>query len=270
MICNEIQADRPISNVGDLLRDARNEHHISDVSTIARELCIKPNVIEALEKGKFDSFPSACYAKGFLKSYASYLGLNTKDIISKYEKEFSGSKEVVVLAFPAVKRRKFSMLSLVGATSVCVAIFAGVWTTSSPLDAEELSGISLAVTQSELQEAPTVNVPAVENIQLAVTKSEEPTPAFATSNMNIELQAKEDVWIRISKNDGSTLVEQVLAKGATFTHPQEAGLVLMTNNAAAISLTLGATVFKSLGEQGEIIESMTLEQEKLLELSMVH
>ncbi len=73
------------------------------------------------EAGKFDSFPSACYATGFLKNYAAFLGLDTKEIISKYEQEYAGLNDVVILTFPEVKKSKFSVGKLLGATSFSAA-----------------------------------------------------------------------------------------------------------------------------------------------------
>ncbi|MDG1708277.1 MAG: DUF4115 domain-containing protein [Emcibacteraceae bacterium] len=272
-LCTDIKADPDTMNVGDLLREARHEHHVRDLDMIARELCIKIHLLEALEEGKFDSFPSACYATGFLKNYAAFLGLDTKEIISKYEQEYAGLNDKVVLAFPEVKKNKFSIGKLIGAASFFAALIMGVWMTNSTFDAQELSN-ALMVTKAEA--AVTMPKPALETIveeKVVLDPITEQLTAKATPlpfDQNIQLTAKDDVWVRITKGDGTTIVEQVFAKGEMFTHPQELGLVLMTNNAAAISIVVGSNSFKSLGQQGEIIENMALEQEKLLELSMVH
>ncbi|MDG1438030.1 MAG: DUF4115 domain-containing protein [Emcibacteraceae bacterium] len=271
-ICTEIKADQQAVNVGDLLRGAREEHHVRDLNAIARELCIKAHLLEALEEGKFDSFPSACYATGFLKNYAAFLGLDTKDIISKYEKEYAGLNDIVVLTFPEVKKSKFSLGKLLGTASFSVALIMGVWMTSSTFDTQD---ISKALMPTKVEAAVIVPEPAVKETQeddiVLTSIIEETIPEGISTSFNnsIQLKAKDDVWVRITKEDGTTVVEQILAKGETFNHPQEAGLVLMTNDAGAISISMGSNNVNSLGAPGEIIENMALEQEKMLEFSMV-
>ena len=45
--------------------------------------------------------------------------------------------------------------------------------------------------------------------------------------------------------------------------------MLMTNNAAALSVSFGDQTVQALGNEGEIIENIILEQNKLLEFSML-
>ena len=85
-------------------------------------------LLEALEQGDFGSFPSSCYATGFLKNYAALLGLDTKDIVSRYEAEYAGSNESVVLSFPEAENyRVLPVKSIAGIATLCVAIFVGAW-----------------------------------------------------------------------------------------------------------------------------------------------
>ena len=103
-ILKDLKSSTIQKSVGKILKDARQKHRVRDLNVIAKELCIRPYLLEALEKGDFGSFPSSCYVTGFLKNYASYLNLDTKEIISGYEAEYAGSKDGVVLDFPEVEK----------------------------------------------------------------------------------------------------------------------------------------------------------------------
>lgn len=275
-ISTEIKADQELESVGKILKRTRQEHPVCNLNTIAEELCIRPHLLEALEQGNFASFPSACYATGFLRNYATFLGLDTTDIIAKYEAEYAGSKESVVLSFPEVDHQNdFPIKRMAGVATLCIAIFAGVWATNNNLDAEEVtSNVVKTSTKSTLVvDEVSVKKTAVQDVsaKAPATVVEEENLVITASAMGgtIRFEANDDVWVRISSEDGETVMEKLLSKGESLTPPEQPGLMLMTNNAGALSVTLGENIVKSLGLDGQILENVALMQEKLIELSML-
>lgn len=67
----------------EMLFDRRRQLGLS-VDQVSRNLRLKPQVIEAFEEGDFLSIPKSGYAQGMLASYARYLGLNTRVIVSQF------------------------------------------------------------------------------------------------------------------------------------------------------------------------------------------
>lgn len=61
--------------IGELLRAAREEKKIP-VEQVTRETKISAQTIRALEQDDFGAFPSETYLKGFLRTYAQFLGLD--------------------------------------------------------------------------------------------------------------------------------------------------------------------------------------------------
>ena len=61
--------------IGEILRAAREERKLS-VEQVNRETKISPQTITALEADDFEGFPSETYLKGFLRTYADFLGLD--------------------------------------------------------------------------------------------------------------------------------------------------------------------------------------------------
>ena len=68
------------SPLGETLRTARIEKNITfeDAERVTR---IPRKYLEALELENFGILPAPVYARGFLRSYASYLGLEPKDLL---------------------------------------------------------------------------------------------------------------------------------------------------------------------------------------------
>ncbi len=65
--------------IGLRLRQAREDQEIS-LEKIARETHIRLHYLRALEDGDLEALPSAAQARGFLRSYARYLGLDLKHL----------------------------------------------------------------------------------------------------------------------------------------------------------------------------------------------
>ncbi|MDQ2732646.1 MAG: helix-turn-helix domain-containing protein [Armatimonadota bacterium] len=70
--------------MGESLRKARLDKGLS-VQQVADAIRISPAYLEALEQDRLDPFPAVVYARGFLKSYASYLGLAPEPLLEEFE-----------------------------------------------------------------------------------------------------------------------------------------------------------------------------------------
>ena len=67
-------------SVGSILRRCREFSHIS-IEEAAEATKIGKNYLRALEDNRFQDLPSPAYLKGFLKTYATYLGLQPEELI---------------------------------------------------------------------------------------------------------------------------------------------------------------------------------------------
>ena len=72
-------------NLGSLLRKSREERHI-DLDAAVKATRITRHNLEALEKEEWDKLPSQVFVKGFLRSYAEFLGLDKELVLSLYQK----------------------------------------------------------------------------------------------------------------------------------------------------------------------------------------
>ena len=72
-----------LSNIGEELRSAREAQGrtIQEASAATR---IRPSYLEAIEGERFDELGGNVYAKGFIRSYAGYLGVDPAPLIEVY------------------------------------------------------------------------------------------------------------------------------------------------------------------------------------------
>ena len=70
---------------------------------------IREHLLKAIEEDRYEILKSPAYLKGFLKTYAKYLGLNPDDIVRGYQKYLESmilSKEPESKHLPTVSRKR--------------------------------------------------------------------------------------------------------------------------------------------------------------------
>ena len=74
-----------MGDLGEHLRAAREARELT-IDQVAEESRIQRVYLEALESESFGSFSSEVHARGFLRNYASYLGLSPEEALALYDK----------------------------------------------------------------------------------------------------------------------------------------------------------------------------------------
>ncbi|MBQ8677441.1 MAG: helix-turn-helix domain-containing protein [Alphaproteobacteria bacterium] len=72
--------------IGTMLHDVRIKKKLS-IEDVSQKLHIKPIYLTAIEESDYDHIPADPYGTGFIRSYASFLGLNTTRIVQIYKEE---------------------------------------------------------------------------------------------------------------------------------------------------------------------------------------
>ena len=71
--------------LGRLLRTSREERHI-DLDAVVKATKVRRHYLEALENEDWETLPSQVFVKGFLRSYAEFLGLDKDMVLDYYQK----------------------------------------------------------------------------------------------------------------------------------------------------------------------------------------
>lgn len=70
--------------VGELLRRARESMRLP-IDNAARLLHIRVRYLDAMEQGRLEELPGLPYARGYLQTYAHFLGLDKEEILRRFE-----------------------------------------------------------------------------------------------------------------------------------------------------------------------------------------
>jgi cytoskeleton protein RodZ len=87
--------------IGEILKQARTERQLT-LEQAAKLTHIRPHYLEALENDRLDSLPSNAQAKGFLRLYASFLGVAVQPILEAWEKSTAGTLEPAEAPEPVI------------------------------------------------------------------------------------------------------------------------------------------------------------------------
>ena len=82
--------------LGNSLREARLRQHL-DFPEVEQATKIRAKYLRALEAEQFDQLPSQTYVKGFLRSYAEYLGLEGQLFVDEYNSRFVANDDEPLL-----------------------------------------------------------------------------------------------------------------------------------------------------------------------------
>ena len=77
------------NSLGTSLRKLRESKKLS-LRNVEDKLHIRRAYLEAIEKGEYEAIPSEIYVRGFLRSYARFLGVSSEKCLRRYEEEKEG------------------------------------------------------------------------------------------------------------------------------------------------------------------------------------
>ncbi len=96
-----------METLGEYLKSKREAQSIT-LEEIAKATRIREPILVAIENNRHDLIPPRVFVQGFLKSYASYLGLDESDVVRRYQEtleelEAKSDKEEIASQKPPKK-----------------------------------------------------------------------------------------------------------------------------------------------------------------------
>lgn len=179
---------------------------------------IKAAYLEALEGEDFAAIPGAVYARGFIRTYANYLGLDAEPLIADYNSSAAGATEIISTR-PAVKpERRGMMITPAMVVGVALVLLAGIFGFYVKTQFDRYQASLAAGSQA----SPRVNLPSpMPSASSLPTPSPSPTAKVYTG---VELIIKINngpAWLRVDV-DGQPSAEtgaggKIYQPGATLT-----------------------------------------------------
>ncbi|WP_025900038.1 helix-turn-helix domain-containing protein [Sneathiella glossodoripedis] len=113
-------------NVGAHLRKERERQNLS-LHDVAERLRLRAKQLQALEEGDYDSLPGQTFVVGFIRSYATTLGLDAVAVVDLYKSETGAGNRAPDLAFPepTPEGRMPGASLMIASAAVALLLFAG-------------------------------------------------------------------------------------------------------------------------------------------------
>ena len=199
--------------IGNSLREARLRQGL-EFPRIETETKIRGKYLRALEEEEFEALPGETYVKGFLRTYADYLGLEGQLYVDEYNSRFTTAEEIA--ATPAAPRQRRArpvesnlvVVALAGIVAVTVLVVVG------------LAGIgSGSPEQTPLVDTDPGTTPTQETgTEPAATTGPEPAGPGRPAKARLVLTAvRGECWVQVRANgvNGKLLYEGTLEVGQT-------------------------------------------------------
>lgn len=114
--------------VGQILSHTRMKFG-QDLRQASQSLRIRHSYLEAIEADRHGDLPGLAYAVGFVRSYADYLGLDSRALVQRYKDEAQGLNRKTQLVFPApVQEAKVPTGAIVLIALILLGLAYGGWT----------------------------------------------------------------------------------------------------------------------------------------------
>ena len=232
--------------IGGSLREARLKRELTPAD-VQKAIRIRDRYLQALEEERWELLPGDAYVKGFLRTYADYLGLDGNLYVEEYNSRFAHPDEPLLV--PERFARTGAPFAGVGflrplvAVGVIVAVVAAV-------AAWQLSGSSGNKQGTPPTTSTTTTV--THHHTTAKKKHKKQHVSAALPTRAVLVAARGDCWLDIHarSRNGALIYEGTLTQGKTLPVKLTTGPVWMTvGNPSALDVRLGGKLANGLPAQ---------------------
>jgi cytoskeleton protein RodZ len=226
---NIVAPEKPGNNestpgVGATLREARERFGLS-VADVSASIKFAPRQIEALEADDYARLPEATFLRGFVRSYAKLLNIESATLLAALPKaEKPPAPPETAMAATAVPlptvyaERKPNIIWLAAALAVAVLLALSAWLMSdSPKEPDQQMQAGISEPGNVVVQPVEPPTPAADT---AIVAAPEPKPATAPPQVKpnsapgiIRMVFDGDSWVEVTDRDGNVLMSKINQQG---------------------------------------------------------
>ena len=246
-----------MEGIGEILRDARERKNVT-LDEIEESTKIKKRYLMAMEVEEWSQMPGKVYAKGFLRTYARYLGLDEHALGDLYEISAAAAEKNDAAHGAAQKKRKEkkkekpkevdlhnkpkkAMIYFLCVLSVAALAFS-VWAYKT---------YYLDELEADRQPPPPIVQPQPDPVVVIPVVEPDPGPVVYTA-FEMKIEAIENCWLRL--RDQETLVyEGSMRTGDVQEFSDLREIEIRIGNAGGIIMTLNGVELPLSGTSGQVV-----------------
>jgi hypothetical protein len=204
------------SGVGTILRDARNRRKV-ELSEVEAATRIRLRFLRAIEDEEWDVLPGGFYTRGFIRTYAAFLGLDGERLAEDYRGGVerwhrAATEQTQSQPGSGAAPRKRSDVPLAALVVVAVVAVAVIAIVAIPGGGDGEEG-------GDRNRAPaSANTGRATPDRAGLSPSPEPKPG-----VSVELAANAEVWVCMLNGDGVELVDGLILEAGGEEGPFHSG-----------------------------------------------
>ncbi|HVS32581.1 MAG TPA: RodZ domain-containing protein [Thermoanaerobaculia bacterium] len=265
-----------LASFGEELRREREVRGIS-LKEIADATKISKRFLEAIERNDHRMLPAPVFTRGFVREYARYLGLNSEEIVNRYNFAAAGDDRIEHtphlerLTHPLMPELPKEVPKKRGLPSALAGIDRSVLVLL--LIVAALGGVSWwAIQQRRSQAAaraeslppPVVTVPALRVTTAIAPAAATPTETIVDDGtLRMTVEATDDSWITLEADGAVVLNTELVAGERREFEARERFRFRTIGNAAGVIVTLNSLQVPPLGADGEVVKNRVFNRESL-------
>jgi cytoskeleton protein RodZ len=232
--------------IGNSLREARLRQGF-ELPRVEADTKIRAKYLRALEEERFEVLPGETYVKGFLRTYAEYLGLDGQLYVDEYNSRFAREEEFPVQS-PAARRPRprrvesnFVVVALAGIVAVTILVVVAWKFGSSGEPADVFPRADLAGT-----------TPTETGSETTTTAPRNSKPKLARFVLTA---ARGDCWVRVRVGSaaGELLYQGTLEQGQMQRFAKWKRLFVELGPAAYLDAKLNGRAVDNLPDEPSIV-----------------
>ncbi len=227
--------------IGETLRTAREEAGRT-VDEAARDTRVRADYLRALEDEEFGAFGGDVYAKGFLSTYARYLGLDTAPLLEQYRRyvQKDDYDPARIAANPVASAPRDRPPAWIAWAAIAIVVV--------------VAGVALTQLLGSRNPEPAVQ-PAPQPVASSPTPTPSPTAAASPSpsptfdGVNLVLLFEDDSWLRVTI-DGKDVLETTIRQGESLQFQDDEAVSIRFGNPGGVRVELNGQDVGFAGEPG--------------------
>jgi cytoskeletal protein RodZ len=236
-------------SLGDEFRAAREARHLS-LSDVSKQIHVRSVYLQNIEDEDWGAIAAPVYVRGFIRTYARFLGIGGEDAVRRYNVLIgdSGAPAPVSLSYGSGSSGPSVWVWLAGIAALILVAFVGYSYYQFEADGgAQKTEQPRALAQASI--APTL-APAI------VTKPVPPVRVQATATPAEEhalvLRARQDSWVELSV-DGRQQLSQMLPAGTEKTFHGKT-VSMRAGNAGGVDVVVDGKDIGILGAPGDVVD----------------
>ena len=235
--------------LGDEFRSAREARGIT-LSDVAEQIHIRSVYLNAIENEEWTAIGAPVYVRGFIRTYARFLGLDAEDAVAHFNESAPAERPTATAAVSLDEREGsgFSLWAVLGTlVAVLLVGFVGYeyW--------QYVQGGKAPVASTATPQAAAARARPTPAPDGSAGPSAEPsaTPGTAAPH-SIAIRLTQRSWLRVSV-DGTTQLEGIYPAGTARTFTGRVADV-RAGNAGGVMVALNGRQPEPMGKDGDVVD----------------